>query len=233
MITPIGTHRQVQADSYPPLRRRSVTTMPREFYVHLTTLASTSRRQQRRQRFQSHEHQKQHQDRIRDDLLQGPISSDIKKQYRDRLDELLRAEGILLPRPPKTNNRNPVYIFTDGSCGKTNNSIAGWGVVAYETEQIEASLMNNTGKHTVTKQITPCAGRYNCNRMRGTFWVLAIIQTTLRKSRQLDMPWSWLEHDTKSAQSPSVVTVNTRPLFQEVNGWHTRMRTWRSVYRNL
>ena len=156
MITPIGTHRQVQRIRTRPTEALSSDHNAKEFYVHLRTLASTSRRQQRRQRFQSHEHQKQHQDRIRDDLLQGPISSDIKKQYRDRLDELLRAEGILLPRPPKTNNRNPVYIFTDGSCGKTNNSIAGWGVVAYETEQIEASLMNNIGKHTVPADYTMC-----------------------------------------------------------------------------
>ena len=42
-----------------------------------------------------------------------------------------------------------VYIFTDGSCGKTNESIAGWGVVAYETIHIEAPMKNNIDKHTV------------------------------------------------------------------------------------
>ena len=62
----------------------------------------------------------------------------------------------MLPRPPKPLNNNPVYIFTDGSCGKTNDSTAGWGVVAYETIHIEASLKNNIDKHTVPAGYTMC-----------------------------------------------------------------------------
>ena len=134
MVTPIGTHRRVQR-----IRTRSTAALSdhnaKEFYVHFTTLASTTRRHQRRQRFQAHDHRKQHKIRIRYDLLQGPTSGDTKKHYRDRFNELLCEEGILLPRPPKPINNNPVYIFTDGFCGKTSNSVAGWGVVAYEKEQ--------------------------------------------------------------------------------------------------
>ena len=48
--------------------------------------------------------------------------------------------------------------------------------------------------------------------MRRTSWVLAAIRTTLRRSQQLDMLWSWLVHDTKDDQSPYVMTSNTRPL---------------------
>ena len=100
MVTPIGTHRRVQR-----IRTRPTAALSdhnaKEFYVHFTTLASTTRRQQRRQRFQAHDHRKQHKNRIRYDLLQGPISGDTKKHYRDRLDELLCEEGILLPQPTK------------------------------------------------------------------------------------------------------------------------------------
>ena len=127
MVTPIGTHRRAQR-----IRTRPTAAISdhnaKESYVHFTTLASTTRRHQRRQRFQAHDHRKQHKDRIRCDFLQGPTSGDTKKQYRDRVDELLCEEGILLPLPPKPVNSNPVYIFTDGSCGKASNSIAGWEV---------------------------------------------------------------------------------------------------------
>ena len=78
MITPIGTHKQVQRIRTRPTGALSDHNA-KEFYVHLTTLASISRRQQRRQKFQSHEHQKQHQDRIRDDLLQGPNSGSFRR----------------------------------------------------------------------------------------------------------------------------------------------------------
>ena len=155
MVTPIGTQRRVQR-----IRTRPTAAISdhnaKEFYVHFTTLASTTRRHQRRQRFQAHDHRKQHKDRIRYDLLQGPTSDDTKKHYRDRVDELLCEEGILLPLPPKPVNNNPVYIFTDGSCGKASNSIAGWGVVAYEMMYIEASLKNNIEKHTVPADYTMC-----------------------------------------------------------------------------
>ena len=155
MVTQIGTQSRVQR-----IRTRPTAALSdhhaKEFYVHFTTLASTTRRHQRRQRFQAHDHRKQHQNRIRYDLLQGPTSGDIKKQYRDRLDELLCEEGVLLSRPPKPIDSNPVYIFTDGSCGKTNDSIAGWGVVAYETIHIDASLKNNIDKHTVPADYTMC-----------------------------------------------------------------------------
>ena len=155
MVTPVGTHRRVQR-----IRTRPTAALSdhnaKEFYVHFATLASTTRGHQRRQRFQAHDHRKQHKNRIRYDLLQGPISGDTKKHDRDRLDELLCEEGILLPRPPKPINNNPVHIFTDGSCGKTNNSIAGWGVVAHETINIEASLKNNIDKHTVPTDYTMC-----------------------------------------------------------------------------
>ena len=61
-----------------------------------------------------------------------------------------------MSRPPKPLESNPVYIFTDGSCGKTNDSMAGWRVVAYETIHIDASLKNNINKHTVPADYTMC-----------------------------------------------------------------------------
>ena len=129
MVTPIGTHSRVQR-----IRTRPTAAFSdhhaKEFLVHFTTLVSTTRRHQRRQRFQANDHRKQHQDRIRYDLLQGPTSGDIKKQYRARLDELLCEEGVLMSRPPKPLDSNPVCIFADGSCGKNDDSVAGWRVVA-------------------------------------------------------------------------------------------------------
>ena len=54
MVTPIGTHSRVQR-----IRTRTTAALSdhhaKEFYVHFTTLASTTRRHQRRQRFQAHD----------------------------------------------------------------------------------------------------------------------------------------------------------------------------------
>ena len=104
MVTQIGTQSRVQR-----IRTRPTAALSdhhaKEFYVRFTTLASTTRRHQRRQRFQAHDHRKQHQNRIRYDLLQGPTSGDIKKQYRDRSDELLCEEGVFVVSASKTDRQ--------------------------------------------------------------------------------------------------------------------------------